>query len=144
MKNKSQLFRHLNIPLKSIFHEEFNGVFRFSIHSAKLKLLHKTFISSSKNLTYFVCFSSRVHSFSSQLQGEKWMTSFMFIKENMRKPRLRHSRTVLGMIPSKKTKENPKIHRRFQQQNSFSLKFLMVSCIHINELLPQLNKYLYQ
>ena len=45
MKNKSQLFRHLNIPLKSIFREEFNGIFRFSIHSAKLELFHKTYIS---------------------------------------------------------------------------------------------------
>ena len=44
MKNKSQLFRHLNIPFKSIFREEFNGTFRFSIHSAKLELFHKTYI----------------------------------------------------------------------------------------------------
>ena len=44
MKNKSQLFRHLNIPFKSIFQGEFNGSFRFSIHSAKLELFHKTYI----------------------------------------------------------------------------------------------------
>ena len=45
MKNKSQLFRHLNIPFQSIFREEFNGAFGFSIHSAKLELFHKTYIS---------------------------------------------------------------------------------------------------
>ena len=52
MKNKSQLFRHLNIPFKSIFREEFNGAFRFSIHLAKLELFHKTYISFSSLFTF--------------------------------------------------------------------------------------------
>ena len=64
--------------------------------------------------------------------------------KNMRKPSAWHSRTVLGMILSKKIKENPKIHRWYEQKTHFlqfqlwkivkiNINFTLISLIFINE-----------
>ena len=140
MKNKSQLFRHLNIPLKSIFREEFNGAFRFSIHLAKLELFHKTYISFSSLFTFTLfVFVQGTLFFLPSLRGISliWLNRNM---KNMRKASACHSRTVLGMILSKKIKENPKIHRWYQQKTHFlqfqienKHQFYWISLIFINE-----------
>ena len=144
MKNKSQLFRHLNIPFQSILREEFNGAFRFSIHSAKLELFHKTYISFSSLFTFTLFVFVQGSLFFPPISRGISLTGLNRNMKNMRKPSAWHSRTVLGMILSKKIKENPKIHRWYEQKTHFlqfqlwrvvkiNINFTLISVIFINE-----------
>ena len=134
MKNKSQLFRHLNIPFKSIFREEFNGAFRFSIHSAKLELFHKTYISFSSLFTFtlFVFVQGSLY-FPPISRGISliWLNRNM---KNMRKPSLRDDSIEENQ---RKSKDSSMIWT----ENSFSsisalkinINFTLISLIFINE-----------
>ena len=88
MKNKSQLFRHLNIPFKSIFQGEFNGSFRFSIHSAKFNLFYKTyilfFLLSSLKFNLLFLFFLGLHQSKGGEMDNSTVTSLIFINKNMK------------------------------------------------------------
>ena len=98
---------------------------------------------------YFVCFCSGFTFFPPISRGISliWLNRNM---KNMRKPRLRHSKTILGMILSKKIKGNPKILRWYQQNTHFlqfqpwrlkiNTNFTLTSLIFINKNMKTLLK----